>query len=277
MRRRIAFSVLLASTVLAWPSAASAAVSSEVAGGVLTVTGTDGIDVVEIRCDGGDAMVNDRNPGTGAQACSEITRIVIDGGAGSDVIYLHEVYPMDFPGLTSVRANGGGGNDTFRGSPNDDELSGGDGNDTFYASAGSDDLDASTGDDLVIVETLGDVTLTDTSLVTPDGTATISGFEDAHITSDAGRGVRIDASGFRGNTVMKTGRGDDTLIGAVGRDFLTGGRGSDRLVGKDGWDQLYGNEGPDVLLGGPGDDRLFGGPGKDRCRGGPGDNLIYDC
>ena len=157
---------------------------------------------------------------------------MIDGGAGSDVIYLHEVYPMDFPGLTSVRANGGGGNDTFRGSPDNDELSGGDGNDTFYASAGSDDLDASTGDDLVIVETLGDVTLTDTSLVTPDGTATISGFEDAHITSDAGRGVRIDASGFRGNTVMKTGRGDDTLIGAVGRDFLTGGRGSDRLVGR---------------------------------------------
>jgi hypothetical protein len=35
MRRRIAFSVLLASTAVAWPSPAAAAVSSEVDGDVL--------------------------------------------------------------------------------------------------------------------------------------------------------------------------------------------------------------------------------------------------
>ena len=117
MRRRIALSVLLASTVLAWPSPAAAAVSSEVDGDVLRVTGTDGIDVVAIRCDGGDVMVNDHNPGTGPFACSDLGGIVVDANAGSDVLYMDQVVPIDFPGLTTIRVNGGGGNDTLRARP----------------------------------------------------------------------------------------------------------------------------------------------------------------
>lgn len=277
MRRRFALSVLVASTVLAWPSPAAAVVTSEVDGDVLRVRGTDGIDVVDIRCDGGDVMVNDRNPGTGPFACSGLGGIVVDGNAGSDVIYLDQVLPMDFPGLTSIRANGGGGNDTFKGSPGDDVISGGDGDERIYASAGSDQLSASTGDDLIIIEALGDVTLTDTSLTTIDGTATMSGFEDGHFTMLVGGGLRFDASGFRGNTVMEGERGADRLIGAAGRDFINAGGGRDRVVGNGGDDYINGERGPDVLLAGPGNDRIFGGPGKDRCRGGPGDNLIYDC
>jgi Ca2+-binding RTX toxin-like protein len=277
MRRRIALSVLVASTMLGWPSTAVAAVSSEVDGDVLRVTGTDGIDVIGIRCDGGDVMVNDRNPGTGAFACSDLSGIVVDANAGSDVLYMDQVIPLDFPGVSTIRVNGGGGNDTFKGTPGDDELSGGDGNDRFYASGGSDDLSASTGDDLLIIEALGDVTLTDTSLTTIDGTSTVSGFEDGHFTMLVGGGLRFDASGFRGNTVMEGERGADRLIGAAGRDFINAGGGADRVVGNGGDDYINGEGGPDVLLAGPGNDRIFGGPGNDRCRGGPGDNLIYDC
>jgi Ca2+-binding RTX toxin-like protein len=277
MRRRIAFSVLLASTVLAWPSPAAAAVTSEVVGGVLRVTGTGQVDVVRIWCDGGDVSINDENPGTGVQACSDLDGIVVEGDAGNDVIYLNQMQPTDFPGVTTIRVNGGAGSDTFHGSPGDDELNGGDDNDWMYASAGSDVLSASTGDDLIIIEAVGDVSLTDTSLVTPDGTAAISGFNDAHLTSTARGGVRFDASGFSGNTVMKTGRGNDWLIGATGRNFMSGSGGADKIVGNDFWDQLFGSDGPDVLLGRGGDDRIDGGRGQDRCRGGPGDNLIYNC
>lgn len=277
MRRRIAFSVLLASTALAWPSPAAAAVSSEVDGDVLRVTGTDGIDVVEIRCDGGDVMVNDHNPGTGPFACSDLGGIVVDANAGSDVLYMDQVVPIDFPGLTTIRVNGGGGNDTFKGTPSDDELSGGDGNDRFYTSEGSDDLSASTGDDLLIIEAFGDVTLTDTSLVTVGGTSTVSGFEDGHFTMLVGGGLTFDASGFRGNTVMEGLRGPDIFIGAQGRDFINANGGADRVVSNGGDDYINGERGPDTLLAGLGNDRIFGGPGNDRCRGGPGDNLIYDC
>jgi Ca2+-binding RTX toxin-like protein len=125
-------------------------------------------------------MVNDHNPGTGPFACSDLGGIVVDANAGSDVLYMDQVVPIDFPGLTTIRVNGGGGNDTFKGTPSDDELSGGDGNDRFYTSEGSDDLSASTGDDLLIIEAFGDVTLTDTSLVTVGGTSTVSGFKDGH-------------------------------------------------------------------------------------------------
>lgn len=269
--------LLVAAAVLVWPGSASAVVSSEVSGGVLRVTGTDGIDVIDIWCDGGDVMINDRNPGTGAHACSDLNGIVVDGNAGSDVIYLDQVLPGDFPGLTSIRANGGGGNDTFKGSLGDDQLSGGDGDDRMYVSPGSDELTASSGDDLLIIEALGDVTLTDTSLTTTEGSASVSGFEDGHFTFLGRGGVQFDAGGFRGNTVMEGERGDDRMIGAAGRDFINAGGGSDRVVSNGGDDYINGEGGPDVLLAGSGNDRIFGGPGNDRCRGGPGDNLIYDC
>lgn len=277
MRRRIIFSLLLAVALLTTPGPALAGISSEVSGGVLTVTGTDDNDVIGILCEGGDVVVGGGNPGTGPASCSDITRIVVDGRAGSDVLHMQDVLPIDFTALPSVHVDGGGGYDTFRGSPLDDELSGGDGNDEFYASAGSDTLDGSSGDDRLIVVARGNITVSDTSLQTPDGSATISGFDDLYLSTDSGRGVRFDASGFRGNAILTGGRGDDRLLGAVGRDFITGNGGADRIDGKDGWDQLFGSDGPDVILGGPGDDRLFGGRGKDRCRGGPGDNLIYEC
>lgn len=277
MRRYIVFSLLLTVALLASPGNASAGLSSEVSGGVLTVTGTADNDVIAVRCEGGDVIVGGENPGSGPAACSSINRIVVDGGAGSDVLHMQEVLPIDFTALPSVRVDGGDGYDTFRGSPMNDEFSGGPGNDEFFASAGSDTLAGSSGDDRLIVEARGDVTVSDSSAQTPDGSATISGFDDLYLSSDSGQGVRFDASGFRGNAIMTGGRGDDRFLGAVGRDFITGNGGADRIDGKDGWDQLFGSDGPDVILGGPGDDRLFGGRGKDRCRGGPGDNLIYEC
>jgi Ca2+-binding RTX toxin-like protein len=277
MRAWVAFSLLTVAAVLAMPSPAAAAVSSEVSGDELTVTGTAGIDVLKIWCDGGELVINDESPDTGSFSCADLRSIVVDAKAGNDGIYLDQVFPIDFPGLTSLRASGGDGNDTFRGSPGDDELSGDGGNDWMYTSAGSDVLSASIGDDLIIIDAIGDVTLTDASLTTPEGTASISGFNDAHLTSSARNGVRFDARGFRGNTVMKSGAGDDQLFGATGRNFLSGSGGADRIVGNDFWDQLFGSDGPDVLLGGGSDDRIDGGRGQDRCRGGPGDNLIYNC
>jgi Ca2+-binding RTX toxin-like protein/streptogramin lyase len=66
--------------------------------------------------------------------------IIIDGGAGNDVI--------DARGTnTSVTLRGGPGNDTLYGGPGNDLLEGGDGNDYLYGGPGNDTLRGGAGDD----------------------------------------------------------------------------------------------------------------------------------
>jgi RTX calcium-binding nonapeptide repeat (4 copies) len=55
------------------------------------------------------------------------------------------------------------------------------------------------------------------------------------------------SSGFGGNDVFRTGRGNDTLNGAGGDDGLHGGVGNDRLSGADGEDLVAGGKGNDWL------------------------------
>ncbi|MCP3388849.1 hypothetical protein NLM27_08665 [Bradyrhizobium sp. CCGB12] len=73
------------------------------------------------------------------------------------------------------------------------------------------------------------------------------------------------SSGFAGNDVFRTGRGNDTLKGAGGDDGLYGGVGNDRLSGGDGEDLVVGGKGNDWLSGGADADTfVFGkGSGKD--------------
>lgn len=84
--------------------------------------------------------------------------------------------------------------------------------------------------------------------------------------------------------VIRSGSGDDTLVGDAGTNSLLGGRGADRIYGLAGGDALFGQTGSDLLKGGNGfdeltdlkpggGDRAFGGPGGDYIELGAGQDL----
>jgi len=71
---------------------------------------------------------------------------------------------------------------------------------------------------------------------------------------------------------VRSGPGNDYIVGGGGSDKLVGGEGNDRLVGRRGEDLLLGGGGSDILIGGSDDDMLRGGLGSDRLLAGPGAN-----
>ena len=74
--------------------------------------------------------------------------------------------------------------------------------------------------------------------------------------------------------VLDGGPGNDSLGGSAGRDRMKGGGGVDGLTGLAGRDLLDGGAGSDQLLGGKGDDRLLGRAGKDGLTDNQGDNVL---
>src|SRR5262249_18432541 len=81
-------------------------------------------------------------------------------------------------------------------------------------------------------------------------------------------------------SVLRGGKGDDTIKGGSAADLIEGGLGSDVLEGRGGNDQLYANKkgatasdlATDVLYGGDGDDFLFGSRGGVNVLHGGNDN-----
>lgn len=124
--------------------------SASVAGGVLTVQGTDLADNIRITQRGTQITVRDRS-GTTVVDATGITQVAVAGGAGGDIVRL--------TGLTvAAQVDGGTGNDqllggaeadTFIGGDGNDRLRGGDGNDSLDGGGGTDNLFGGPGDDLL--------------------------------------------------------------------------------------------------------------------------------
>ena len=86
---------------------------------------------------------------------------------------------------------------------------------------------------------------------------------------------------------VRSGLGDDRLVGDEGDNRLVGVAGADTLLGGDGADYLYGHvdyldttadswrDGDDQLFGGAGDDVIRGAAGDDYLDGGPGKDVLY--
>ena len=126
---------------------------------------------------------------------------------------------------------GGAGDDRLKGSDGANRLSGGAGDDTLLGGAGDDTLSGG------------------------------AGFDLADYSAHRGA-VRVAIGGATSGPA-----GDDTLLSI---EAVKSGRGDDRLVG-DGRDNLLiGGAGEDTLLGGKGSDTLMGGKGSDRLDGGAG-------
>jgi Ca2+-binding RTX toxin-like protein/glycosyltransferase involved in cell wall biosynthesis len=295
-RPRAARSLATAATALAFlalgPAAAHAGVGATVSSGTLSITTSSGDDF-DVTCAGGNVRVGGADPAGGAVACSSITGIDVDGDPGSNHIDLSAVTSGNgFSGGPKATVAAGSGADTVLGTAFDDVLTGGGGVDSLDGNEGTDRL----------VESVADVTLTDTAL----GSDAITEFEQASLSGGAGNDG-ISAAGFSGTVTLRGGSGADTLTGGPGNDTLDGQSGADRvtasadqsftlapsqltgvgtdslasieqavLAGGPGANALTaaGFTGPVTLSGGDGNDTLTGGSGSDSLDGGPGTDRV---
>lgn len=75
-------------------------------------------------------------------------------------------------------------------------------------------------------------------------------------------------------TALKTGFGNDTVIGLATADIIYAGVGLDSIVGNAGNDAIYLEAGDDFGSGGDGNDAINGGSGNDYINGGLGDDKL---
>lgn len=126
------------------------------AGGVLTVNGTSGNDVIRITLD----AVNPRqldvivNGATQSFTASSVNSISVNAGSGNDDV---EVLELNGPINVPMTLLGGSGNDTLVGGSGNDYIDGGAGNDTVAGEAGRNILIGGPGTNRLVSE--GDDTL----------------------------------------------------------------------------------------------------------------------
>jgi Ca2+-binding RTX toxin-like protein len=208
--------------------------SSTLAGGVLTVTGTANADRVLVTATTDKVYVVESTvtPGTnGSRPTVTTTRNSFNRadvhsieaflGAGNDQMVLSDFSFFRASGdPIPATLNGEAGNDYLATGRGDDTINGGDGNDLISGDGGKDHLNGGAGDDVIL-----------------------------------------------------GGGGDDTINGDSGNDFLAGGGGNDTVNGDDGRDRLDGGRGDDILNGGAGNDAIFAldGAGTDKVDGGAND------
>jgi Ca2+-binding RTX toxin-like protein len=156
---------------------------------------------------------------------------------------------------TSVKLDGGAGNDTLIGSGGNDSLLGGDGDDRFEASLGKDTIDGGNGvDTLVFAYPFGDsssfkvkqLSASDIQLTDTQGNSTtvrgVENFVFSNITLTLdnltqnlhGVGTSADVIAYNQNIVGTSGA--DNLVGSAVNDWINGAGGNDTLTGGGGAD-----------------------------------------
>ncbi|HEV2814951.1 MAG TPA: calcium-binding protein [Solirubrobacteraceae bacterium] len=259
MRSGLVLVVTLAT--LAWGAPAALAATVGKSGDVITVTGTNDFEEVEVSFDAGEGnyvfadllpndiaftapCMEDDDDALRAQCPAAGTaRFVMNLGGGSDGSR------FDLLGAQSRPAtiDGGPGDDCndmdLTGGSEGDQIDGGDGEDCIRGFGGDDRIVGGPGSD-------------------PD---LFGGTENDTI--DGGDGD----DGFNG---IDGGLGNDTLNGGPGDDFLTGAAGDDTIRGEAGNDSLLGNDDTDHLFGGPDNDSIRGDDGADDAHGEGGNDIL---
>ena len=225
---------------------------------VIRVCATDGDDVIHISSRSLGTLDIEINGETVTYKNGDLKKLLIDAGAGDDVITIEPQYIPDLY-MKGIHVAGGEGND---------KITGGSGNDVIFDYYGAADIDGGDGDDVIITRGLS-----------KDGSQTYDsilrgGKGDDYIEGGLGND-KMD--GGEGHDVLYGMSGDDQLLGGKGSDYLDGGRGNDILKGGTGRDTLVGGKGDDELLGGAGDDLLIGASDADTMDGEEGaDRIIKD-
>jgi len=235
--------------------------STSLAAGILTITGTSGGDSIQFaRLTGGFRVFE--NSGSGIVETSwnftDVQRVTINAGGASDSVILGKV-------IVNAEINGGAGNDTLSSGGGNDTIRGEDGNDYMFGSDGRDLLNGGSGGDTMLGgggrDTV-DYNQRTANLVIGLGTVSDDG--------EAGEGDNVATDnetiiGGSGNDRIATasgraesffgGPGNDTLIGGSGADFLDGGTGTDSVEGQGGDDIFQAQDGSiDTINGGSGSD-----------------------
>jgi len=213
--------------------------SVDLAGGVLTVMGTQDKDEITLSLKAGSTtqLSVDMNGVVQNFNVSAINSIFVYGRGSDDKIEVSNengVVPFGMflgGGEGKDEIVGGNFDDTLRGGDDNDKLTGGRGNDSMVGDDGNDDLTGGIGDDY-------------------------------HF-------------GGAGNDVLAGNGGNDFLKGGADNDRMLGGNGDDELWGNEGNDSLLGDDGNDFLVGGVDDDDLDGGAGSDELFGQLGNDDFF--
>jgi hypothetical protein len=196
--------------------------SATLVNGVLTVTGTEGNDVIVVRQSHG--MISVKGMTIDVNGVMQ-KAVPVSGIASVDVNALGGNDKVDIRSLRiGATVDGGAGNDQLLGGFGNDTLIGGDGNDTINGGAGDDSIDGGNGND---VENGG------------AGNDTLDG--------GAGNDTLHGASGA---DLLQGGTGNDDLMGDSGNDTVDGGLGDDTCDGGSGTDEVSGGAGNDTTSGG---------------------------
>lgn len=239
--------------------------------GNVTISGTAGVDVIDLRTvgifDGEIALIdgkdgNDTIYGTNANANLGTTGTdTIVGGTGDDRIFGGSGDDIIDGGADFDYLDGGAGLDTVNGGDGDDTIvaSGGDflfgdaGNDIFLARGGAaNNFDGGEGVDTIQAAANGNIaieSLTDVEIITANGLTNVN-------LTGLTFGGALD---FTNVQLI----GIKSIVGSVAADDFTGSAGNDTILGNGGADVLNGGDGNDTISGGTGLDTLTGGAGLD--------------
>jgi Ca2+-binding RTX toxin-like protein len=195
--------------------------AASLSAGVLTVTGTNSADIIELDLRDNGQLKVEINDVEQNFSYSAVNRIVINAQKGADTVEFNQRNPI----LKGSRVNAGPGNDTVEGTA---------GRDTIYGSSGHDVLDGRAGSDIIYGEAGRDV------IEGKNGNDKLFGGSGA---DRIGGGNGID-------TIVGGGDVDD-LEGNAGTDSITGGAGNDDFDNSDSAgeivDQLAEDNGPNAL------------------------------
>ncbi len=243
--------------------------------GDVTISGTAGVDVIDLR--------------TVGIADGDIA--LIDGKDGNDTIFGTNV--DDDTGSTGADTiNGGTGDDTIFGGAGDDIIGGDADNDVLDGGAGFDTVSGGDGDDTIVASGLdflfgeagNDVFLAKGGAANNfdggEGFDTIEASANGNIAIESIVDVeRIDGAGFANVNLVGLSSGsllDFTGIELSGIKSILGSGQADEFTGSDGDDVILGNGGGDVLVGGAGNDMISGGAALDTLTGGDGNDVFKD-
>jgi len=208
-------------------------------------------------------------------------------------------------GTIAGGAAGFDGNDSLKGSLDDDYLGGGEGNDTLIGNTGNDTLLGGNGDDIYVFNVGdGNDTVDDgpDDLFEEDGITPLDGGDDTLqfgtginrsdliLTEDSGSNALLvtfknssdniliqdelnpyGSAGRIEHFAFSDGSTSDITVGSLTDDSLTSPS-SAYIFGLDGNDSLTGSSSADYLSGGEGNDTLEGNGGNDTLNGGLGDD-----
>ncbi|MDO5296608.1 MAG: M91 family zinc metallopeptidase [bacterium] len=278
------------------------------------ISGTDGVDNIDICQKNDNSYEVSVNGHTTKLSAEEARCLMIDGGAGDDVITVRREQPEDdsaapqvpadpydelHHGKRAIYISGGAGNDTITasadmamgmyitGGKGNDIIVGGSGSDTIIDNYGSNNINGGAGDDTIIAkgkdESAGLLQRAKTLLTDKGVLAQIveGGLGNDTIITGDGHDIITDSGGDTtvyaggGNDTITVADGNSSLYGEDGDDVINGGSGRDYIEGGRGNDKIFGNAGGDVIYAGKGNDYVEGGDGNDFINAGRGDDEVH--